>query len=129
MASGDTTEEDILATFPPDLRWSEVTLRFLDGHTVSVTARDVRARYSLGEMDIEDKRVKAPDVQWERLHAFAEGHNTFDWSNDSAFHRIQKRKETLAKKLQDHFGIRTASFRYDKSTGGWQAVFSIFAEE
>ncbi len=117
------------ATFPPDLRWSEVTLRFLDGHTVSVTARGVRVRYSFAEMGMEDKRAKRPDVQWELLHAFAEGHGTFDWSNDSASHRIQKRKETLAKKLKDHFGIRADPFRYDKSTGGWQAVFTIFVEE
>lgn len=75
------------------------------------------------------RTVKAPDVQWERFHAFAEGHGTFDWSNDSASHRIQKRKETLSKKLQDHFGIRAAPFLYDKSTGGWQAVFNLKPEE
>lgn len=112
-------------TLPKNLRWSEVTLRFLDGHTVSVAARDYKVRLSFAEMGFEDKRTKRPDVQWRLLETFAADHGRLTWETRGARPQLKKAVQRLAKDLKAFFRIDEPPFVYRKDLKGWEAAFSL----
>ena len=125
LAPQTTDPTATAATLPPDLRWSEVTLRFLDGHTVSVTARDLSVRYSFAEMGMEDKRAKAPNSQWRLLETFAANQGQLTWDTPGAHPRLKKGVQRLARDLKAFFRIDDPPFLYRKDLQGWETVFRL----
>lgn len=123
----DSKESYPVAFFPtpPDAAWSDVRIRFLDGHSVSVLVGDKSGVYSFSQMGMSKKNSAAPTAQWKLLEAFAEGRGVFDWESEHASRNQKKQKQLLSQVLREFFRIDGDPFRYMKDCKGWAARFEI----
>ncbi len=115
-------------SLPALTRWEDLTLKFKDGHTLSVRHGRTSKLFSFTEMGMVDARTKAPDEQWRLLRLFADEMGIFTWKSKGVTVLNRKRKERLAKKLKSYFGISSDPFTYRKEDGGWEAVFTILKD-
>ena len=124
------TDEPHLAFFqtPPGAAWKELTMRFLDGHTVSVEARGVTGVFNYTQMGMVDPRSGDPTVQWELLRDFADDHGALYWGSGAARRRLRKRREKLARRLRAFFRIGGDPFRLTDDRRGWRTRFAISSE-
>ena len=126
------TKEDCSRVFfptPSDATWGDVTIRFKDGYTVLIKAKSVSGVFNYTQMGMADNRNTNPTVQWELLHAFADGYGTLDWTSSQADRRNQKRREKLAADLRAFFRIEGDPFRLTEDGKGWQARLHISPDE
>jgi len=112
---------------PPDARWEDVTIRFRDGHTVSVNVGGASQVCHYTKMGMADGRNGNPTKQWDLLRDFAEAHGRFDWSNRKAGRTKQKQRETLADNLRAFLRIEGDPFVTDGN--GWRARFAVSSGE
>lgn len=110
---------------PAGARWSDVCIRFLDAHSVTVTVEDTSMTYTYEGMGMADKRTPRPTQQWQLLHNFAKEGGVLTWDSSSATRRNQKRRERLADDLRSFFGIDSDPFEYDEDLKGWRAGFTL----
>lgn len=108
---------------PVGAEWSDVAIRFVDGHTVRVTVRDVARTFTYEAMGLLDGRTKRPTHQWDLLYAFAKEHGTLTWASPSASRQNQKRRERLGRELKAFFCIDDDPF--EAIEGGWRARFTV----
>ena len=114
---------------PPDAIWENVSIRFKDGHTVSIKVKSVGGVFNYTQMGMANKKNGDPTLQWKLLETFAEERGTLDWSSDKADRKNQKRRELLAANLREFFRIEGDPFKMTKDGKGWQARFLISPEE
>ncbi len=110
---------------PPDATWGDVSVRFKDGHTVSIKVKSVGGMFNYTQMGMANKKDSTPTKQWELLETFANERGELDWSSNQADRRNQKRREILAKNLRAFFRIEGDPFRLTDDGKGWQALFHI----
>ncbi len=114
---------------PPDAAWGDMSIRFKDGHTVSIKVKSAGGVFNYTQMGMANKKNGDPTVQWELLKVFADEHGVLDWSSNKAHRLNQKRRELLAGKLRDFFRIEGDPFRMTINGKGWQARFLISSDE
>lgn len=114
---------------PPDATWEDVSIKFKDGHTVSVKVGDAAGTYNYTQMGMADERNGNPTKQWKLLESFATAHGKLGWGHSDAARKNQKRRETLAENLRDFFRIEGDPFRWTKDGKAWEAHFMIMVEE
>jgi len=112
---------------PAGARWSDVSIRFIDRHSVYVTVKGVSGTYHCTQMGMANRKNAKPTVQWLLLETFAEGHGLLDWRNRKADRKNQKRKENLAADLQRLFRIEGDPFTLEGD--GWRARFAVAVRE
>lgn len=112
---------------PAGARWSDVSIRFIDRHSVYVTVKAASGTYHFAQMGMANRKNAKPTVQWELLEMFADGHGLLDWRNRKASRKNQKRKEKLAADLQRFFRIDGDPFALEGD--GWRARFSVSVRE
>jgi hypothetical protein len=124
-------EGDSMVFFPtpPDATWRDVSIRFKDGHTVSVKAKTAGGVFNYTQMGMANKKNGDPTVQWDLLKTFAEERGVLDWTSNKADRKNQKRRELLAANLRDFFRIEGDPFRLTDDGKGWQALFLISPDE
>jgi len=112
---------------PAGARWSDVSIRFIDRHSVHVRVKGASGTYHFAQMGMANRKNARPTVQWLLLEAFAEGHGRLDWRNRKADRKNQKRKENLAADLQRFFRIEGDPFALEGD--GWRAQFTVSIRE
>jgi hypothetical protein len=124
-------DSDSMAFFPtpPGSTWGDVSIRFKDGHTVSVKVKSAGGVYNYTQMGMANKKNGEPTVQWKLLYAFSEGRGVLDWTSPHAHRKNQTRREKLAENLRSFFRIEGDPFRVTDDGKGWQARFSILPDE
>ena len=124
-------EGDSIVFFPtpPDATWRDVSIRFKDGHTVSVKAKTAGGVFNYTQMGMANKKNGDPTVQWDLLKTFADERGVLDWTSNKADRKNQKRRELLAANLRDFFRIEGDPFRLTDDGKGWQALFLISPDE
>ena len=105
---------------PPGTSWQDITIRFLDGHTVSVAMGDVSQRLNFAELGMKDSRNGNPNSQWTLLRILAENGGRLSWQQPAADPKKKKQVELLARRLQDFFGIEESPFHPYQKGNGWQ---------
>ncbi len=113
---------------PAGVSWADISMRFVDGHTVSVRVRDVCGRFNYTQMGMVDRRNSNPTKQWELLRDFAAHHGVLDWSNPGADRRNQKRREILATNLREFFHIDGDPIELTEDGKGWRVLFLLHPE-
>jgi hypothetical protein len=113
---------------PPDTNWNDVTIRFIDGHTVYIQAKDARGAYNYTQMGMVDKRNGNPTKQWHLLESFAQSYGIIDWEHPDAGSKNQKRRELLTTKLKTFFRIEADPICRLDDRGGWRTQFVISSE-
>lgn len=117
------------ATFfptPTGADWSAVRMRFVDGETLSLRVGEATAVVNYTQMGMASTKNGRPTVQWELLRLFADSHGIIDWSSRSASHKLQKRKNLLARHLRQFFRIDGDPIA--ALGNGWQTQFSITSD-
>jgi hypothetical protein len=110
---------------PPGSRWTDVKLKFLDGHTVTATVRDVQRMLRYDQMGFMDKRDGSPNILWDLLRVFADDGGTISWESDGASHKREKQVERLNDQLYDFFLIPGAPIAPDAAAGGWSTPIQL----
>lgn len=90
---------------PAGATWSDVAIRFLDGHTVHVNVSGAVEECDCVRMGMASQRNRRPTKQWHLLAKFAAGDGVISWKRGNADRGLQKQKELLAHRLQAFFGI------------------------
>lgn len=108
---------------PAEASWSHLQMRFVDGETLSVRVGEVTAVVNYTQMGMASAKNGRPTVQWELLRLFADSHGQIDWSNRAANHKLQKRKNLLARHLRRFFRIEGDPIV--SQGNGWQTQFRI----
>jgi len=122
--------DDTVAFFPTpsDARWSDVSIRFKDGFTVSVKVKSAAGVFNYTQMGMANRKNGNPTVRWDLLRDFAEEHGELVWGSSRAHRRNQKRRELLAADLCAFFRIEGDPFRLTKDGKGWEARFHIYPD-
>lgn len=108
---------------PAGASWADVSIRFIDRHSVYVTVQSATGKYHCAQLGMASKKNAMPTKQWLLLELFAEGAGLLDWSNRKADRKNQKRKELLAADLRRFFRIDSDPFIIDGN--GWRTRFSL----
>jgi len=128
IPQADATSSAVFFPTPADAKWKDVTIRFVDGHTVSVKVKDQTGVFHYAQMGTADGRSSKPTKQWELLRLFTENNGLLTWGNRGANRRNQKRRENLGDDLRAFFRIDGDPFEYVEDEGGWRARFTIMPE-
>jgi hypothetical protein len=110
---------------PSGAGWGDVSIKFTDGHTVSIKVKNETRMFHYTQMGMANKNNTKPTVLWVLLAAFANHHGTLAWGDSEADRKNQKRKERLSKKLRAFFGIEDDPFRLLEKNAGWQTRFEL----
>jgi hypothetical protein len=113
---------------PPGSRWSDVTIRFINGHEVEPRVRGQGGGvFSYAHMGMAKTNKDEPTVQWDLLRNLAENHGELLWPRAVARKTVQKQRERLANHLRDFFGIDDDPFD-DLPKRGFKTRFMIVPE-
>ncbi len=107
--------EDQPLEIPSGTTWQQMTIEFIDGHTVSVRVGQIHKRLSYGDMGMEDKRTKNPNGQWRLLQKFAEGRGVIRFGSITKQQR-EYELARLASKMETDFGGFSIHTPPDKTT-------------
>jgi hypothetical protein len=111
---------------PAGAQWSEVKMRFTDGHTLSIKVRGVGGLYSYTNMGMENKHTRKPTYQWELLQNFAEQQGILTWESPHADHRNKKRCSRLSEDLRAFFQIESNPIESYQT--GWRTLFRFLPD-
>jgi hypothetical protein len=110
---------------PEGAKWTDVSIKVVDGETVAIKLGDHARRYVYSEMGMIDGRTKKPTKQWELLQLFAGNHGLLTWQSSGADRKNQKRREVLSDNLRTFFGIEGEPIVLTDDKKGWRTTFSI----
>jgi hypothetical protein len=110
---------------PARAKWSNLRIKFIDGHTISVAICGEKETFVYSQMGMVDGRSGKPTKQWDLLRSFAQGLGTLTWKSGSASRDNQKRKQTLVQDLRAFFRLDGDPIVYSDELKGWQTVFQI----
>ena len=115
---------------PAGINWSFITIKFIDGHTVSIRTTKSHGQYNYTQMGMANTRNGNPTVHWALLKDFAENRGIIDNTSpkDTPFHHMPKRKQDLSKKLRAFFRLTDDPIEYLKEEGCYRCLFTIKPE-
>lgn len=73
LPSSTTSNGVVFFSTPSNATWADLRIKFIDGHTVSVSIRGDSGTYVYSQLGMVDSRSGKPTVGWELLRSFAEG--------------------------------------------------------
>jgi len=112
---------------PAGTKWPDISIRFLDGHTVSIGIDSRTERRTFAEMNMKDGRNGNPTEQWKLLELLAQNGGRLSWTNSKASSKFKKRVELLAHHLQHYFNISESPFHDYQKVSGWQIKMRLEA--
>jgi len=124
-ASVEAKDGMVFFQTPPDATWSDVEMRFKDGHTVSVKVLGERGVFNYTQMGMANRKNAEPTLQWGLLYAFAKDDGVLTWKSPHADRKNQKRREQLAKDLQRFFRIEGDPISLTADGKGWCVLFKL----
>ena len=124
-----------LPNIPKDLKWEEITIRFLNGDEVQITAREqvLQSNYEL--MGFQNEKNKRPTFQWDFLKKLSLRNGSLNWDNNNeldtkAINRAKKQKQELSDKLKIYFNtIKDDPFLNYKEENGYRIKIQLIPEQ
>jgi len=113
---------------PPNTKWEDITLKFLDGHNALIKAKGLKARVDYKEMGFEDKKTRLPNRQWKLLYFLAESRGELTWKDSEANQLIKKKKQLLAQALKAYFQIDEDPFLPYKQEKAYKIKIRLIPE-
>jgi hypothetical protein len=114
---------------PPGSCWSDVTIRFINGHEVEPRVRGQGGGvFSYAHMGMAKTNKDEPTVQWDLLRNLAENHGELLWPRAVARKTVQKQRERLANHLRDFFVIDDYPFEDLPGRRGFKTRFVVVPE-
>lgn len=127
-ASKETEDGMIFFPTPPNATWSDVEIRFRDGHKVSVKVFGEQGVFNFTQMGMASNKSAEPTLQWKLLQHFAEEKGVLTWDSSHADRKNQKRRELLSRALRRFFRIEGDPITLSDDKKGWRVLFSLHPE-
>ena len=119
---------------PNNLKWGGITIRFLDGEEVQITAREKVFHTNYELMGFQDGKTKRPTHQWDLLKAFAYRNGFLDHKNNNdldlkTINNVTKQKQLLSEKLKRYFyTVKGDPFHKYKKENGYRIKIYLIPE-
>ncbi len=113
---------------PAGATWGDVSIRFVDGHSVSIRVGAASGTYHYAQMGMADGRNARPTKQWELLHVLARNHGVLTWKSPDAGRKNKKRRELLARDRKAFFRIDGEPIVTTDDGKGWQPAFALVSD-
>ncbi len=113
---------------PAGATWGDVTIKFLDGHRVSIRCKSESGTFNFTDMGMVDRRNAEPDVQWQFLRDLADGHGSMSSISGLSNRKNVKRKQTLDKRLETFFGIEGEAVTWDDDASEYRCRFQLIPD-
>lgn len=111
---------------PPSADWEDISIHFLDKHSVSITiGGKEKVELLYNEMGMADRRSAKPTELWLLLKAFADQNGILSWKSGTASEKTRQQKKRLSKHLCSIFGLAADPIPYDKEKKGYVCRFKI----
>lgn len=112
--SSQTPKNQKRIPLPPEIRWEDIHISFLDGHTVSCWIKGKNYTRTYYDFKMVNARNGQPDFQWKQLTAFSRNNGVLpiDWQSERKAATDQQRKYRLDMALRNYFGIRSPAISY-----------------
>jgi hypothetical protein len=123
--SANAKDGMVLFPTPSEATWSDVEVRFKDGHTISVKVLGARGVFNYTQMGMANKKNAEPTVQWKLLKTFAEEDRVLTWKSSNASRKNQKTRENLSKDLRRFFRIEGDPISLTEDKKGWRVIFEL----
>jgi hypothetical protein len=114
---------------PAGATWAELSIRFVDGHSVTVRVGAAGGTYHYAQMGMADGRNARPTKQWELLQALARNRGVLTWKSPDAGRKNKKRRELLARDLKAFFRLGGEPIVATDDGKGWQTIFALSADD
>ncbi len=114
---------------PAGATWADLSIRFVDGHCVTVRVGAVGGTYHYAQLGMADGRNARPTKQWELLQALARNRGVLTWKSPDAGRKNKKRRELLARDLKAFFRIDGEPIVATDDGKGWQTIFALNADD
>jgi len=132
------TKSIIPLSLPPNTKWEDITIQFLDYDKVIITAPNFKERVNYQRMGFEDQKSKKPNKQWKFLYDLAPFRGDLTWTIASYRKRVdthplstykaRKWKQRLSDTLKDFFPVDGDPFYNYKSQKAYKTKFSLLPE-
>jgi len=113
---------------PSDAQWGDVSIQFVDGHTVSIRCNSEAGTFNYTQMGMIDRRNGNPDVQWQFLRDLADGRGSMSSTSGLADRKNVKRKQTLNERLGAFFGIEGEAVTWDADASEYRCRFRLIPD-
>jgi len=122
-----------IPNFPKDLRWEQISIRFLNEHEVIIKAADKQLQSTYELMGFQDEKRKLPNKQWVLLRSLAMKNGELSWENNNNMslqetNSVKKQKQLLATGLKAYFQISNDPFEDYKKEKAYKIKLSLFIE-
>ena len=113
---------------PTGTLWGNVTIQFVDGHTVSIRCQSEPRTFNYTQMGMVDRRNGNPDVQWQFLRDLADGRGSMSSISGLSDRKNVKRKQTLNERLGAFFGIEGEAVTWDADASEYRCRFQLIPD-
>ena len=120
--------------FPADLRWGDISIRFLNEHDVIIKAKNITLQTTYEMMGFQDEKKKLPNKQWQFLQLLARKNGEVSWENNRdllvrQINAIKKQKQLLSEALRAYFQIHDSGPFYDyKKEKAYRIKIALISE-
>lgn len=120
----------LLKEFPPDTKWENITIRFLNGQEVIIKVKDLTFQNTYEGLGFQDEKRKLPNKQWEFLKGLSETNGEISWGDSRATLKGKKQKQLLAEALKAYFRIDEDPFYpYSRQEKLYKIRINLIPEE
>jgi hypothetical protein len=110
---------------PADATWAELTFALKADEVLNISFRGQTWRLEPDQLGMKDQRTGKPTDAWELLQVLARMGGTIGPLGRDVVEEQKKRKQTLAKRLIESFGITAAPIRWNLKAREYRTVFVI----
>jgi hypothetical protein len=122
-----TPGPELAWVLPPDARWEELVVDFVEREVVNVRFRGETRRFEPEQLGMKNRNSGRPTLQWSLLQQMALAGGQLAWSDPGATIRIKKQKQELSNRLKAAFGIEGDPIRWGGDVNAYLARFVLRA--
>ncbi len=112
-------------TLPPNTRWENITITFLNEHDVAIDVKGKRYKRDYKDMGFLDSRKTRPNKNWNLLKLLASKKGPFTWEHAEADPIYRKRKQLLSNELRYFFQIDEDPFYPYREVKGYEIKMKL----
>jgi len=113
---------------PEDAKWEQLSIKFADGHIVSVKFDNNSRRFTYAQMGMSCSKSGEPNKQWNLLRSFAESNGEIDWKSSYASSKLKKQKYDLSRRLKEFFNLKEDPIKWLKGEKLYRCCFTILPD-